>query len=334
MSYKSKIYLVEKAKGELMPLEETGYVQESDLQELLANYPDLIPGDQINPDDPRRWLLVSREMAVPDGNFETGRWSLDHLFLDQDGIPTFVECKRSSDTRNRREVVAQMLDYAANGVEYWDIANLRQTAAEEAKSRGNPLNEQILELLGNDADADSVEEYWNSVEENLRDHKVRLIFVADAIPKELRRMVEFLNEEMSKIAVLAVEIKSYQGEGSEQAIVPRVIGLTEASRVSKQKKTSKIPKLTYDEFFDRCSSKAKEFFEYVIDVSEKRGFPIRWGRTGFAVRANLGENGELISFLYGKHPSELQFYFDKWSIIARGPDAPLRQELTDLDIFS
>jgi len=49
------------------------------------------------------------------------RWDLadgvlDHLLLDQDGIPTFVECKRASDTRIRREVVAQMLDYAATAL--------------------------------------------------------------------------------------------------------------------------------------------------------------------------------------------------------------------------
>jgi hypothetical protein len=31
-------------------------------------------------------------------------------------VPTLLEVKRSSDTRIRREVVGQMLDYAANGV--------------------------------------------------------------------------------------------------------------------------------------------------------------------------------------------------------------------------
>ena len=40
-----------------------------------------------------------------------------------------VECKRASDTRTRREVVAQMLDYAANGTQYWPIDRLRQAAA-------------------------------------------------------------------------------------------------------------------------------------------------------------------------------------------------------------
>ena len=49
------------------------------------------------------------------------RWSVDHLLLDQDAIPTLVEVKRSSDSRIRREVVGQMLDYAANAVTYWNI---------------------------------------------------------------------------------------------------------------------------------------------------------------------------------------------------------------------
>ena len=92
----------------------------------------LLPGEQINPEAPRNWLLVKRELGVPDDNHSSDRWSLDHLFLDQDGIPTFVECKRSSDSRARREVVAQMLDYAANGLKYWTVDNLRQAATETA----------------------------------------------------------------------------------------------------------------------------------------------------------------------------------------------------------
>lgn len=37
---------------------------------------------------------------------------MDHLFVDQDAIPTLVEVKRSSDTRIRREVVGQLLEYS------------------------------------------------------------------------------------------------------------------------------------------------------------------------------------------------------------------------------
>ena len=66
-------------------------------------------------------------MAVPSEEGGGWRWSLDHLFLDQDGIRTLVEVKRSTDSRIRREVVGQMLDYAANAVVYWPVEEIRST---------------------------------------------------------------------------------------------------------------------------------------------------------------------------------------------------------------
>ena len=99
-------------------MEEAAYDSENLLQELLAKYPDLLAGEQINSTEPRRWLLITREMSVPDEQEGAGRWSLDHLFPDQDAVPTLVEVKRSTDTQLRREVVGQMLDDAANAVVY------------------------------------------------------------------------------------------------------------------------------------------------------------------------------------------------------------------------
>jgi hypothetical protein len=91
----AKIFLVGEKEDKLTPMIETPYPREEVLQALLEQYWDLLPGDQIDPENPRRWLFVSRELGVPGGENEGGRWSLDHLFLDQDGIPTFVECKRA-----------------------------------------------------------------------------------------------------------------------------------------------------------------------------------------------------------------------------------------------
>lgn len=141
--HKPKIFLVGDNKEHLITLEETGYVEEAVLQDYLVDYPDLLPGDQIDPENPRRWLLVAQEMGVPDEQDGSGRWSLDHLFLDQDGIPTFVECKRAVDTRARREVVAQMLDYAANGIEYWTLDRLRQAAPRQSKNKTEPLTMRL-----------------------------------------------------------------------------------------------------------------------------------------------------------------------------------------------
>src|SRR5262249_20940385 len=98
------IFLIQSGGG-LVEMKEQPYDTEPVLLELLAKYPNLLAGDQMDGAAPRRWLLVSREMGVPSEEEGGDRWSLDHLFLDQDAIPTLIEVKRSSDTRIRREVV-------------------------------------------------------------------------------------------------------------------------------------------------------------------------------------------------------------------------------------
>jgi hypothetical protein len=328
---KGKIYLIDESTNKMVALEESGYLLEVNLQEILAEHPDLLAGDQINPDDPRRWLLVSREMGIPGNEYETGRWSLDHLFIDQDGIPTFVECKRSTDTRARREVVAQMLDYAANGIEYWDVNWIRQVATETAEDSGKSLDNEVIELLKGGAETD-IEGFWGKVEENLKHHKVRLIFVTDHTPRELRRLVEFLNDEMINIEVLAIEVKQYKStlNSSEKALVPRVLGMTEAARSIKQKTTRNTNRT---DFLSRCTPEARDFFERVLDLATEHKHVIYWGTAGFSVRGRLGEDGTLATFVYGYPPNKFQFYFHPVGQIPRDKDSVFRKELLDSGQF-
>ena len=67
-----RIYLLND-EAKLIPMEEAAYDSERLLQELLAKYPDLLAGEQINSEKPRRWLLVTREMFVPDEEDGAGR---------------------------------------------------------------------------------------------------------------------------------------------------------------------------------------------------------------------------------------------------------------------
>jgi hypothetical protein len=120
------IYLL-RDDDQLVEMRGQPYDSEDVLQQLLAKHPSLLAGDQMGDASPRRWLLVAREASLPSDEDGGGRWSVDHLFLDQDAVPTLVEVKRSSDTRIRREVVGQMLDYAANAVVYWPVERLRAT---------------------------------------------------------------------------------------------------------------------------------------------------------------------------------------------------------------
>ena len=234
VSVSKQIYLLKK-DGTLEPLRESPYMSEEDFQILLEQYPNLLAGDQIDESNPRRWLLVSREVGIPSDNDEASRWSLDHLFLDQDGVPTLVEVKRSTDTRIRREVVGQMLDYAANAVLYWPIETIRaKFEAYCAQHEIEPIS-QVLRFLDSEVkDSAAVEEFWDKVDTNLRAGKIRLVFVADKIPLELRRIVEFLNTQMNPAEVLAVEVKQFVGKGI-RTLVPQVIGQTAGADRKKHK---------------------------------------------------------------------------------------------------
>ncbi len=281
----------------LIPMTESAYSSEDILQALLARYPDLLPGDQIAPDNPRRWLLVKREMGVPgvaDGN---GRWSLDHLFLDQDGIPTFVECKRATDTRIRREVVAQVLEYAANGVSYWPVDQLRQDAVETAAGQGRMLDDEVARLIEADEPAE-IQAYWERVEENLTDGRVRLLIVADQIPAELRRLVEFLNQKMTDVEVLAVEVKQFQG-GGQTAWVPRVIGQSEATRTRKRRPAD-APVLDWGSFQSRLSDDVAAFYERAMQYAEERGMVIEWGTETLMIKFRDPVSGRPRGLVYGR----------------------------------
>jgi hypothetical protein len=216
--------------GTLAAMAVAPFDAEAVLQELLVSHPDLLAGGQMNPGAPRRWALVRREQGVPDREGPGYRFSVDHLFVDQDAVPTLVEVKRSTDTRIRREVVGQMLDYAANGVRYWPVDDLRAAFQTSQQALGHDPAEAIAALCG-DPDM-TVDSFFLRVADNLRAGRVRMVFVADVIPDELRRITEFLNEQMSPAEVFAVEVRQFRAPGYDgMVIVPAVYGRTAATSV-------------------------------------------------------------------------------------------------------
>ena len=231
--------------GTLIEMNEQAFETENIFQTLLEKYPNLLAGDQINSTEPRRWLLIKREIGIPGEELGSDRWSLDHLFLDQDAIPTLIEVKRSSDTRIRREVVGQMFEYAANAVAYWSIEQVIREFERQCDIDGVDSSVRLQAFLADDDDPD---EFWRRVKTNLQAGKIRMLFVADVIPAELRRIVEFVNAQMDPAEVLAVEIKHFVGPGLK-TLVPRVIGQTAEAegRKSTGRSTNRKPPLTLAE---------------------------------------------------------------------------------------
>jgi len=107
-----------------------------------------------------------------------------------------------------------------------------------------------------------------------------MVFVADVIPHELRRVVEFLNQQMNPAEVLALEVKQYVGQNL-QTLVPRIIGQTAAAQ--QRRGTSKQTR-PWDEaaFFEAIqvgrseaeTEAAKRLYQWALE----RRLRIWWGR--------------------------------------------------------
>ncbi len=210
--------------------------EDLELQRILERNPDLLPGDQIDPEDPRRWLLLKREMPVPDPGTGTDRWSIDFLFADQDAVPTFVECKRCADTRARREIVGQMLEYAANGHHYWTKENLREVATQTAQASGSTIDDALRRLAP--TDEPTIDDYFDLIQQNLREGQLRIVFFLENSSPELRSVVDFLNRQMERSEVLLVEARQYS-HGGLKIVAPTLFGYTEEARLVKRAITVK-----------------------------------------------------------------------------------------------
>lgn len=85
---------------------------ESEFQELIHNNPEILLSGilEINPrfcPDTPMLLSLGREIPLSSG-------CIDNMFIDVNGVITFVECKRYSDARIKREVYSQAVNYASD----------------------------------------------------------------------------------------------------------------------------------------------------------------------------------------------------------------------------
>jgi hypothetical protein len=297
-------YIME-ADGSTNPMERVRCKnEEQELQRILEKNPDLLPGDQINPEDPRRWLQIAREMSVPDPSTGTDRWSIDFFFVDQSAMPTFIECKRFEDTRSRREVVGQMLEYAANGHYYWNKEMIRNFAEKSAKKNGFSLEESLSQLRP-DQEID-VDTFFEQVENNLREGQVRLIFFLEEAPMELKSIVDFLNRQMERSEVLLVEARQYRRDNMT-VVAPMLFGYTEEARQVKKRgaESDARKQWTYDSFFAdahaRLPEKSANTMKKVFDACKSLSCNIAWG-TGkidgsFSVKWPQGGNKTVFTIL-------------------------------------
>lgn len=262
------VFLVENDNKTLTKMVPADYLNEADLQQLLEEHPSLLGSCTTEKDgEELELLLIKREMGVPDQEDGGDRWAVDHLYVDQNCIPVLVEVKSSRSGDLRRAVVGQLLDYAANGAEYWSIATMKAKFAQQWQGRAADVLETFLYSTG----LEEVE-FWRRVEKNLEEHNIRIVFVAPELPHELRRVIEFLNEQMNDVEVLGIELRQFRTVESRtpalRAIAPSIVGRTTQAEITKGRGAG--PKPSY-EILDQAVAEYRRMTNNIPPVDGRRG---------------------------------------------------------------
>ena len=287
--------------GGLEPLEEEPFSTEDELQSLIAEHPELLNGEQMRPGDPRRWIPITREKGIAETSDSGVRWSIDHLIVDQDAVPTLVEVKRGKNSEIRRTVVGQMLEYAAHATQTWTADEMRRTFEDSATAQGLDPGEMLRELLQTDGEPDA-DGFWQQVTTNLAARRLRLLFVADEIPDPLERVVEFLNAQMPNIEVLAVEVKQFRSK-STQTLVPRVLGrIANASAHGGPRL-----RLTRESFLAGFNTdEARNAAVRLLDVARESGAAFEWGPSGVSIRGRCSRWDQPVTVAWLYPPSKAE----------------------------
>jgi len=193
------------------------------LQELLRKHPDILPTAEIEPVF-YPLIPIGREVVT-----ETG--AIDNLFISHRGYLVLVETKLWRNPGAKREVVAQVIDYASS-VSKWSYSRLNEVA--RAYTRRYEHTE--LDLI------DWVERQCGPVEgghlffeetvaKNLRLGRFLTLIVGDRIRQSVVEMLNYVNRYPHlAIDVALVELRCYRWKQEQDwplLVIPGISARTE-----------------------------------------------------------------------------------------------------------
>ena len=188
------------------------------LQEQLDEHPGLLPIDEISP----AWgplVSLGREIPLPVGY-------VDNLFVSPAGEITVVEAKLWRNPEARREVIGQILDYAAA------LAAMSPEELEQAVIDARPQDRRSIWQRVCDevsvAGPDAEPAFIDTLSRNLRGGRFLLLIVGDGIRSDLESMAELLGAHPNLgFHLELVEMRLYRVPSDDALfVVPSIVGRT------------------------------------------------------------------------------------------------------------
>lgn len=271
----ARILVVEGNK--VKPVDQTRFTLEGKLQDYLEEYPSLVPLGEIV-EGASDLVCIGREVGVSSG-------SVDLLFIDQDGVLTVAETKLARNPEARRTVVGQIIEYASyiydwTADDVYMVANEYFSNSDKAPSdyRGCTLDEVMEKFTGGGFSRD---DFRDSIEQNLRTGKVRLLIAVDELVEPLRATVTFLNRN-SNFDILLLSVKSFEESESRKVLIPSLFGYVSRSPggVRVQSTTENF----FDDVKQKCDEGVQRLINKLYEFSVGEAVKISWG-TGAARRS-------------------------------------------------
>lgn len=185
------------------------------LQEALFAYPESLPVKDI---DPHIGALIPVCMEI-----ETGAGPADILYVTGTGQVVLVETKLWRNPEARREVVAQILDYAKQ-LTTWTYDVLDQQAALAAGGNRDYL---LNCLRKHQPDADE-SVFADGIVSSLKTGDFLLLLVGDGIRKDAKSLVAFLERYGNlRFKLGLIEVAAFRMPDGKTLLQPRILAKTE-----------------------------------------------------------------------------------------------------------
>ena len=160
---------------------------------------------------------------------DLGHGPLDGLFIDKYGIFTILEVKRAADSRTRREVLVQLLDYgsAFNRTTWSDIAAVlaaelvTPTAEDTIIDYDKILAEKWFKEFYGDKNAKKslVDEFSNKIATNLEKGYIRLIDATEVIDQTLVDLAHYVTHDNQNFSLGLCELSIEEIEGTDKLYI-------------------------------------------------------------------------------------------------------------------
>ena len=195
--------------------ESAGGVNEDRLQDLLFRYPRTLPIQAIDPSYADA-VPICKELALPAGR-------ADALYVNPLGRLTLAEFKLWRNPQARREVIAQILDYAKD-LASWGYEDLQRQVSLATGTGGNVVYDLVCK---SSPDLDEAE-FVDNVTRHLRRGEFLLLIVGDGIREDAAHIVDFIQRHSGLHFNLALVEAALYRDAEERLIVqPRVLARTE-----------------------------------------------------------------------------------------------------------